>query len=410
MKQSLYIFNPEHDLALANDDLNFNPPQSALKLATDLECLPVWYAKPGSHVFCRSGNYMEWLKMMQKLFPALDDIDFKQITDTDKISDIQPWGWDKVIKKQFDTLQTCNTQLLPDEAQLSVIRELSHRRTALVALDFLKQNITTHLLPETAKELTEMHQTESFEKDHGSVIFKAPWSGSGKGLNWVRRGFTDSHKGWCRNVIEKQGSVIAEELYEVAQNFAMLFSCENHQCTFAGYSLFDTEKGIYRGNLLLSDKAIQNFLTTNFVTEDLLTSVQKYLTQFIQTSIAGSYSGPLGVDMFVYKEDEIYKLHPCVEINLRMTMGYVARVFYDRFVSPESSGYFRLDHMPEKQSLFDDHLDRKNKFALSVHNGRINTGYLSLTPVQPTSKYRIQVEIQQPSPDGIQLKHEEGRL
>lgn len=410
MKQTLYIFNPEHDLALANDDPNFNPPQSALKLATDLECLPVWYAKQGSNVFCRSGNSMEWLKMMQELFPVLDDIDFKQIINIDEISDIQPWGWDKVIKKQLDALQKYNTQLLPNEAQLATIRELSHRRTALIAMDFLKQNITTGLLPDTAKELTEMNQTESFEEDHGSVIFKAPWSGSGKGLSWVRRGLTDSHKGWCRNVIEKQGSVIAEKLYEVVQNFAMLFSCENQQCTFAGYSLFETEKGIYRSNLLMSNEAIQNTLSSSFVSKDLLTSVQKCLTQFIQTSIAADYSGPLGVDMFVYKEDKTHKLHPCVEINLRMTMGYVARIFYDRFVNPESSGFFRMDHFPEKQSLIDDHMDRKNKFPISVHNGRINTGYLSLTPVHPTSKYRIQVEIQQPSPDSSQLKSEKGHL
>ena len=34
----------------------------------------------------------------------------------------------------------------------------------------------------------------------------------------------------------------------------------------------------------------------------------------------GGYVGPFGIDMMVTKEG----LHPCVEINLRRTMGHVA--------------------------------------------------------------------------------------
>ena len=32
----------------------------------------------------------------------------------------------------------------------------------------------------------------------------------------------------------------------------------------------------------------------------------------------------LGIDMMVVKENGLRKLHPCVEINLRRTMGHVA--------------------------------------------------------------------------------------
>lgn len=46
----LYCFNPEHDLAIANGNENFQAPESALLLASDLSLLPAWYAEEGSMV------------------------------------------------------------------------------------------------------------------------------------------------------------------------------------------------------------------------------------------------------------------------------------------------------------------------------------------------------------------------
>lgn len=36
------------------------------------------------------------------------------------------------------------------------------------------------------------------------------------------------------------------------------------------------------------------------------------------------YAGPLGIDMMVVRQDDTLLLHPCVEMNLRATMGHVA--------------------------------------------------------------------------------------
>ena len=42
--------------------------------------------------------------------------------------------------------------------------------------------------------------------------------------------------------------------------------------------------------------------------------------------LKGKYKGPLGVDMMIVKDYLAggYFLHPCVEVNLRRTMGHVA--------------------------------------------------------------------------------------
>ena len=40
----MHLFNPEHDLALANFSPNYTPPASATLMAAELALLPVWYS------------------------------------------------------------------------------------------------------------------------------------------------------------------------------------------------------------------------------------------------------------------------------------------------------------------------------------------------------------------------------
>ena len=42
----LYVFNPDTDMALANNEENYMAPASACRMAQDLALLPVWYANP----------------------------------------------------------------------------------------------------------------------------------------------------------------------------------------------------------------------------------------------------------------------------------------------------------------------------------------------------------------------------
>ena len=66
-KKTLYIFNPEHDLALASGEMNYMPPASARRMASELALLPVWYAERGSAVLASSAYNLDYLKRMQEL-------------------------------------------------------------------------------------------------------------------------------------------------------------------------------------------------------------------------------------------------------------------------------------------------------------------------------------------------------
>ena len=88
-----------------------------------------------------------------------------------------------------------------------------------------------------------------------------------------------------------------------------------------------------------------------------------------------------------------YVVHPCVEINMRMNMGVVARLFYDNFVLSGRTGYFNIEYFPDNEALRVRHEQDMRDWPLIMESGRIVSGYLPLVPVTPKSCYRAYVRI-----------------
>jgi len=88
-----------------------------------------------------------------------------------------------------------------------------------------------------------------------------------------------------------------------------------------------------------------------------------------------------------------YAVHPCVEINLRMNMGVVSRIFFDRFVCTDSCGRYIIEYYANKGEARLFHHEMKEKYPLIMEKGRIRSGYLSLTPVFEDTNYQIYVHL-----------------
>lgn len=345
-----YIFNPEHDLCLANGSPTFIPPESALRFGRDCsDILAIVLGQP------EEGQY------------------------------IIPWGWDNVLKYRLSKAGTPES-LLPSTGTLEEIRRLSHRRTSLLAGCYIRKLLQDNALSEflttgTPEELRSLEMAGAFLERHPNAVFKAPWSGSGKGLRWIRRNeFSHSDEGWCRNVIEKQGSVIAEPREDVVRDFAMLFRATRSGIVFEGYSLFHTDNGAYRSNVLASDSSILAHLS-RIVPEEVLTAVRKHLTSFLEDHFTGKYEGYLGADMFICRDNSDgtvrYRLNPCVEINVRMTMGLLARKYFDRGLLPDRSATYLFSVL---YSPNPDTLRQELSSALRI-----------LTPISPTTRYAVAI-------------------
>ena len=293
MSKQIYIFNPEHDLCIANGDENFVPPRSAVGFAKE------------------NMDLSEYLKRPNK-----------------QRRQIIPWGWNHSLKKRLIN-EGIDPSLVPSEDELQFIRSHSRREFAL--------EVHSRLYCEDSKVIgqdyriiaTSICEIEAFISANGSAVLKSPLSGSGKGIRFVRERLSESDEGWCRKTLEKQGSVIVEQRFEIIKECAMLFECHHEGIDFIGYSLFESRNGAYSRNIIASNEDIEDMIA-QYIPRDTLITIRENLTSILTDTLAGHYEGFLGVDQIICQPGSPVFI-PVSEINLRMTMGLIARNQYDYF-------------------------------------------------------------------------------
>lgn len=394
----LYVFNPDTDMALADNEENYMAPASARRMAQDLALLPVWYAQPGSAVLAPSAYNADYLQKMKQLFPLSVQLVTEPELPDYADSQVLPWGWNPSFRKRMLKGGILERRL-PTLDDLAECRSLASRgfTVALFALfEFNKPIACTcgsHHLIEGEGEIS----VEIGKRFEDGYVFKSLWSGSGNGLRWGKGTLTKATANWCNRELAKHGAVLVEPIYNKVEDFAMEFYSDGQgKLVFTGYSRFTTDaKGRYRGNILVSDAEVEQGLQEYVLLESVV-RIRERLQKGLEGIYEGRYTGPVGVDMMVCRLDgEIpYGIHPHVEVNLRMTMGIVAHHLYDNFVASGSKGIFNVDNYPSAEALRAQHEQDMRDYPLVVENGRIISGYLSLVPITPQSKYRAYMRVE----------------
>ena len=314
----LHIFNPEHDIALASNLANFTAPHAGRQLRMDLGFLPAIWAKEGDYVLVDNVEHAG--KACRRVVRQAGKSLFVDVPPKD-IDGISVWGWDKALKAQLKR-KGCDPSLLPSDAYLEHIRQLSHRCTSARLLPLLQMEGTVG----ESYECTKPEEVEALLQKYGQVVMKAPWSSSGRGVRFCDAArLVDSEKlivnNWLRNVISRQGSIMVEPYYNKIKDFGMEFSADGQgHIRYEGLSLFHTVNGAYVGNILATERSKQEMLS-RYIPVDFIGCIQEKIISCLDL---GDYAGPFGVDMMIVKSPSGFLLHPCVEINLRRTMGHVA--------------------------------------------------------------------------------------
>ena len=291
MPKQIYIFNPEHDLCIANGDENFVPPRSAVGFAKDNKDLSEHLRRPNR-----------------------------------QRRQIIPWGWNHALKKRLIN-EGVDPAALPSEEELQFIRTHSRREFALDVHSRLGCMDSQVIGPDYRIIATNINEIEAFISSDAGVVLKSPLSGSGKGIRFVRERLSESDEGWCRRTLDKQGSVIVEQRFEIIKECAMLFECHHEGIDFIGYSQFESRNGAYSKNILASNEEIEDMIAV-YIQRDTLIAIREDLTGILTDTLVGHYEGFLGVDQIICQADSPVFI-PVSEINLRMTMGLIARNQYD---------------------------------------------------------------------------------
>lgn len=363
MALRLHIFNPEHDIALAHGCPLFTSPWAGRQLRADLGFLPALWAGEESVV---------WTDQPQEAWQAVRrlglDVPPRLFVDTPslrrlsgQVQAVDPWGWDAALCHQLQRLGV-NPRILPTAEELEEVRVLSHRRTAKELLDSIQQtSLTDNTIGDSIKEKEEVIETtskavelrgeaieltgEAIEvKDEAALlqqlarwpeaVLKAPWSSSGRGVRMVSTPVHSSVLQWALGVMRRQGSLMVEPLYHKVADFGMEFSANAEGFTYLGLSLFDTSGTAYTGNVLATEEEKRTKLA-RYLSPTQIDSLRQLVLNCLEAISPRFRLGPFGIDMMIVRtEDGKTRVHPCVEINFRRTMGHVAIALQQRITTP----------------------------------------------------------------------------
>lgn len=286
----LHIFNPENDMALANGSLGYTAPANIRSYRKKRRDMPKLWADAGDVVWDGESNLS---------FLFADDAVAPEIC---------PWGWSPALVHELE-LAGVPRRFMPDKEWLERLRSLSSR-TSTVPVQLS--------LGVDACVCRAIEEVERCALRWGRIIMKSPWSSSGKGLM-----HTDNlhWREWVLKVLHLQGAVIVERFVEKEVDFAMEFWMKGGKSKYMGLNIFQTDSyGHFLSNSQGSEQEKTAVVSAMLKSPASLDDIRAWYVEHLP-ELAPWYSGPVGVDMVVMPGG---MLHPCIEINWRMTMGMVS--------------------------------------------------------------------------------------
>ena len=435
--KEVYIFNPQNDLALATGGINYVAPPFAVQMATDLAVLPAYIAKPDSLLITDSDLDAQWLDHLNSTF-ALDVHAIKR-SQLRGISDyrIMPWGWCLDLRRRL-IKWGAGRDSVPSKDAIYYMRGLSHRRITVLIHLRLQELLGRQLCP-IPVELAVPDEVMAFASSHRECYIKTPWSSSGRGIYHNTGKPTPELELWCRGALKRQGSVLCEEALDKVMDFAVEFYSSQGKVKTRGYSIFTTDAhSQYAHGDVAPSQVLKKRITELYPQFD---EVVAATTQVLNELVAPYYSGWLGVDMLLFnkkstasnspsKIDQWCKpnaeacenspskiegvggsmilrcspltleegvkgeydiaqnrkhslqIDPCVELNLRPTMGAITSVLGDTILALDTTASFVIEQRRSTNDPWPKHTEPV------IEDHRLRSGTLILTPPTPTALYR----------------------
>ncbi|MDY6294667.1 MAG: hypothetical protein SPL78_11310 [Bacteroidales bacterium] len=256
-------------------------------------------------------------------------------------------------------------------------------------------------------ELAVLEDVREFVESHDGCFIKTPWSSSGRGIYHATAGkWTPELEQWCNGALKRQGSVLCEVAFDKVMDLAVEFFACGGKTSVRGFSIFSTDShSQYHSGIVASQDVLHQRVVELYPQFDV---VVEALTRVLDEMVAPHYSGWLGVDMLLYSDAQsassshssgagesmthqfpagAMRLNPCVELNLRPTMGAVTSVLGDRVVAPGCIGSFCIEQRSSASEPWRSH------DAPVIENGRLRGGTLCLTTPSDTALYRALLSI-----------------
>lgn len=394
---NIHYFNPGHETAVNNASPYYTPPANIAAMQEELSFLPAWYADREDKVLVDSKDEVYYSYLTEKFSTLAQPVSQNELT-LYRDANVSLWGVSPQAIRYFEELNK-ELEINLDIPQWS--EEYKYLNSRLAARDCLSELINSipllsqAIIPQFYTNLDDINR--AVNASAYQLLAKAPYSSSGRGLLWLpATGLTRTENQILHGILKKQGSISIERVLDKQMDFAMEFVADGKgNIAFAGYSLFYTNaKGGYEANYIGSQESIIEQLSEK-ISLDFLNSVKEKLINILSKKLTTLYNGCIGVDMLIYLEDNEYKLHPCVEINMRYNMGFLSCRLYENYIATQSCGKFYIDFNPKAEEMYNNHLLMEEKYPIRIENGKIISGYLSLCPINRSNRYRAYVLVEE---------------
>lgn len=275
-----YLLNLCHDLALSGGAI----PRRLQQMEADLQPLAQWLdekALPGEEI------------------------------------ELVPWGWDRRVVLQYG--------LHCEQEQLDGAKALSSKAIVEKVLQYFEG--MEGICGESCNATT-IEQVEQLCPTWKSVVVKQIHSSSGRGLRFVDN-LSPADKTWIARRLRADGMVVVQPRMEAVLDAALEFEITHEGATFTGYSVFFTERGAWKGNLVASPAELRQMISRR-VGDKVLDLAIATICRALEELNCGRYKGPVGVDMLACNTPQGPRLMPCIEVNARTTMGMLAQSLWQR--------------------------------------------------------------------------------
>ncbi len=333
---TLHIFNPSTEIALARNTPSFTPAKQIVEFEKHLCLLPALYAKHGSSILLTHALKQEQASSLP--YYSIAGERGMQLLTIEGLrrwtGSIAPWGWNKALLHTLNRAEC--TKDLPGEHAVEMVRNLAHRRTTIRVWQQLLHYADSERMLTSCSSLwrsmmprcfsTVAEAMQFIDTQEKQTVLKSPWSSSGRGVFFTSAAEAEQIHRRVTDTIRAYGSVLIEPLWNRARDFASEWVYTDGAVKFLGFSLFTTDDaGRYAGNLVAPQDCLRSEIG-RYVPADLTDAAISALAAVLPSVLAPLANSDgrvfhFGIDMLADTEG---RLNPCVEINLRQTMGHVA--------------------------------------------------------------------------------------